>query len=83
MFCYEFKCINTVALLKKKAIVLLKHFLNCLNKAALEGFARNYNSIQTLPSPFKRKIMTAQSFPNHFSSNLSKQGMNISSVMPK
>lgn len=39
MFCYELKCMYTVALLKKKAILLLTCFLNCLNEAALEGFA--------------------------------------------
>lgn len=60
MLCCEFKCIYTVALLKKKAILLLKYFLNCLNKAALEGFVRNYNSVYTLPFQFKRKLMTAQ-----------------------
>lgn len=45
MFYCKFKCICTVALLKKKATLLLKYFLHCLNKAALEGFARNCDSI--------------------------------------
>lgn len=49
-----------------------------LFKAALEGFARNYNTIQTLPSQFKRTIMTAQGALQIIFSNLSKQGMNIS-----
>lgn len=45
MFCCDFKYICTVALLKKKADLLFKYFLNCLNKASLEGFARNCNTI--------------------------------------
>lgn len=45
MVCCEFPCISTAALLKKKAILLLKYFLNYLNKTVWEGFARNYNSV--------------------------------------